>query len=55
MKLTVKIDFGCGRKMKVGTFSELARDTAFEFESELISSVRSLAPFRMPPAGGLKV
>ena len=23
MKLTVKLNFGCGREMKVGTFSEI--------------------------------
>ena len=27
MKLTVKLDFGGGREIKVGTFSEIARDT----------------------------
>jgi hypothetical protein len=31
MKLTVKLDFGGGHEIKVGTFSEIARDTAFEF------------------------
>ncbi len=55
MKLTVKLDFGCGREMKVGTFSELARDTAFEFAGEFLSSGLNLAPFRLSPSGGLKV
>ena len=27
MKLTVKLDFGRGCELKVGTFSEIARDT----------------------------
>ena len=55
MKLTVKLDFGCGREMKVGTFSELARDTAFEFAGVFLSSGLNIAPFRLPPSGGLKV
>jgi hypothetical protein len=38
MKLTVKLDFGCGREIKVGTFSEIGRDTAFEFAGEFLSS-----------------
>ena len=55
MKLTVKLDFGCGREMKVGTFSEIGRDTAFEFSGEFISSGLNPSPFRLPPSGGLKV
>ena len=55
MKLTVKLDFGCGREMKVGTVSEIGRDTAFEFSGEFISSGLNPAPFRLPPSGGLKV
>ena len=38
MKLTVMLDFGVGPAVKVGTFSELARDTAFEFAGEFLSS-----------------
>ena len=30
MKLTVMLDFGVGSLVKVGTFSDLARDTAFD-------------------------
>ena len=45
MKLTVKLDFG-GNELKVGTFSEIARDTAFEFAGEFISSGLNPAPFR---------
>ena len=55
MKLTVKLDFGCGREMKVGTFSEIGRDTAFEFSGEFISSGLNPSPFRLPLSGGLKV
>ena len=55
MKLTVKLDFGCGREMKVGTFSEIGRDTAFEFAGEFLSSGLNLAPFRLPLNGGLKI
>ncbi len=55
MKLTVKIDFGGGREIKVGTFSEIARDTAFEFAGEFISSGLNPAPFRLSPGGGLKI
>ena len=46
MKLTVKLDFGCGREIKVGTFSEIGRDTAFEFAGEFLSSGLDPAPFR---------
>ena len=55
MKLTVKLDFGCGREIKVGTFSEIGRDTAFEFAGEFISSGLDFAPFRLPPGSGIKV
>ncbi len=55
MKLTVKLDFGGGHELKVGTFSEIARDTAFEFAGEFISSGLNLAPFRLPPGNGLKI
>ena len=55
MKLTVKLDFGSGYEIKVGTFSEIARDTAFEFTGEFLSSGLNIAPFRLPPSGGLKV
>ena len=34
MKLTVKLDFGCGREIKVGTFSEIGRDTALNYHDE---------------------
>ena len=54
MKLTVKLDFGCGREMKVGTFSEIGRDTAFEFAGEFLSSGLAPAPFRLRPGGGLE-
>ena len=53
MKLTVKLDFGCGREIKVGTFSEIARDTAFEFAGEFLSSGLTPAPFRLPAGGVL--
>ena len=55
MKLTVKLDFGGGREMKVGTFSEVGRDTAFEFAGEFLSAGLKLAPFRLPLGGGLKI
>ena len=55
MKLTVKLDFGGGNELKVGTFSEIARDTAFEFEGSFLSSGLNPAPFRLPPGGGLKI
>ena len=55
MKLTVKLDFGGGHELKVGTFSEIARDTAFEFAGEFISSGLNPAPFRLPPGNGLKI
>ena len=55
MKLTVKLDFGCGREMKVGTFSEIGRDTAFEFAGEFLSSGLAPAPFRLRAGGGLKI
>ena len=55
MKLTVKLDFGGGNELKVGTFFEIARDTAFEFAGEFISSGLNPAPFRLPPGGGLKI
>ena len=53
MKLTVKLDFGCGREIKVGTFSEIGRDTAFEFAGEFLSSRLDPAPFRLRAGGGL--
>ena len=55
MKLTVMLDFGVGGLVKVGTFSDLARDTAFEFAGEFISSGLNPAPFRLPPGPGLKI
>ena len=55
MKLTVKLDFGCGREIKVGTFSEIGRDTAFEFAGEFLSSGLDPAPFRLRADGGLKI
>ena len=55
MKLTVKLDFGCGREIKVGTFSEIGRDTAFEFAGEFLSSGLAPAPFRLRAGGGLKI
>ena len=55
MKLTVKLDFGCGREIKVGTFSEIGRDTAFEFAGEFLSSGLDPAPFRLRAGGGLKI
>jgi serine/threonine-protein kinase HipA len=55
MKLTVKLDFGGGNELRVGTFSEIARDTAFEFVGEFISSGLNPAPFRLPPGNGLKI
>ena len=55
MKLTVKLDFGGGREVKVGTFSEIARDTAFEFAGDFLSSGLNPAPFRLPLIGGLKI
>ena len=54
MKLTVKLDFGCGREIKVGTFSEIGRDTAFEFAGEFLSSGPAPAPFRLRAGGGLR-
>ena len=45
MKLTVKLDFGCGREIKVGTFSEIGRDTAFEFAG-MTCSERGACPCR---------
>ena len=54
MKLTVKLDFGCGREIKVGTFSEIGRDTAFEFAGEFLSSGLDPAPFRLRAGGGLE-
>ena len=54
MKLTVKLDFGCGREMKVGTFSEIGRDTAFEVAGEFLSSGLDPAPFRLRAGGGLE-
>ena len=53
MKLTVKLDFGRGCELKVGTFSEIARDTAFEFAGEFLSSGLNPAPFRLTAGGGL--
>ena len=55
MKLTVKLDFGCGREIKVGTFSEIGRDTAFEFAGEFLSSGLDPAPFRLRAGGGVKI
>ena len=55
MKLTVKLDFGGGNELKVGTFSEIARDTAFEFAGEFVSSGLNPAPFRLSPGNGLKI
>ncbi len=54
MKLTVKLDFGCGREIKVGTFSEIGRDTAFEFAGEFLLSGLDPAPFRLRAGGGLE-
>ena len=55
MKITVKFDFGGGREIKVGTFSEVGRDTAFEFAGEFLSLGLNPAPFRLPLGAGLKV
>ena len=55
MKLTVKLDFGRGREMKVGTFSEVARDTAFEFAGEFLSSGLNPSPLRLQPGRGVKI
>ena len=55
MKLTVKFDFGGGRGIRVGTFSEVGSDTAFEFAGEFLSSGLNPAPFRLPLGAGLKV
>ena len=55
MKLAVKLDFGGGNMLKVGTFSEIARDTAFEFAGEFISSGLNPSPFRLPPGSGLRI
>ncbi|MBP5791469.1 MAG: HipA domain-containing protein, partial [Kiritimatiellae bacterium] len=55
MKLTVKLDFGCGREIKIGTFSEIGRDTAFEFAGEFLSSGLDPAPFRLRAGVGLKI
>ena len=54
MKLTVKLDFGCGREIKIGTFSEIGRDTAFEFAGEFLSLGLDPAPFRLRAGGGLR-
>ena len=53
MKVTVKLDFGCDREMKVGTFSEIGRDTAFEFAGEFLSSGLDPAPFCLRADVGL--
>ena len=55
MKLAVKLDFGGGNMLKVGMFSEIARDTAFEFAGEFISSGLNPSPFRLPPGSGLRI
>ena len=55
MKLTVKFDFGGDREIRVGTFSEVGRDTAFEFAGEFLASGLNPAPFRLPLDAGLKV
>ncbi|MCR5413692.1 MAG: HipA domain-containing protein [Kiritimatiellae bacterium] len=55
MKLAVKLDFGSGRELKVGTFSEIGRDSAFEFAGDFISSGLNPAPFRLPVKSGLSV
>ena len=55
MNLTVKLDFGGGKELKVGTFSEISRDTAFEFAGDFLSSGLNPAPFRLPLGAGLKV
>ena len=55
MKLSVKLDFGSGREFNVGTFSEIGRDSAFEFSGEFLSSGLNPAPFRLSPGTGLKV
>lgn len=55
MTLSVKLDFGCGNELKVGTLSELGRDTAFEFAGEFLSSGLNPAPFRLPLRQGLHV
>ena len=54
MKLTVKLDFGRGCELNVGTFSEIARDTAFEFAGEFLSSGLDPAPFRLRAGVGLE-
>ena len=55
MKLSVKLDSGSGRKFNVGTFSEIGRDTAFEFSGEFLSSGLNPAPFRLSPGTCLNV
>ena len=50
MKLTVKLDFGGGNELRVGTFSEIARDTAFEFAGKPVA-VEPAAGGAVVPAG----
>ena len=50
----MKLDFGCVREIKVGTFPEIGRDTAFEFAGEFLSSGLDPAPFRLRVGGGLE-
>ncbi len=55
MTLTVKFDFGFGNELKVGRFTEIGRDTAFEFSGEFIASGLNPSPFRLPLRSGLMV
>jgi len=55
MKLSVSLRFSSARKIRVGTLTDLGRDTAFEYDADFLSLGLDLAPFRLPLKAGVQV
>ena len=55
MKLNVSFRFSANRTVRMGTLTEIGRDTAFEYDSSFVSSGLNPAPFRLPVKGGVSV
>ena len=53
MKLNVSFRFSATRTVRVGTLTEIGRDTAFEYDSSFVSSGLNPAPFRLPSVLGV--
>ena len=55
MKLHVSFRFSANRTIRIGTLTEIGRDTAFEYDPSFISSGLNPAPFRLPVKVGVSV